>query len=150
MLMNKGLVMGAALFFAVACGSNNNTETSEEVVSAPVDSLFQQVMDGHDAAMAKMGKLKAYRKEFDKKVDSLDKMKSAAKKKLAGRYSDMSKDLKQAEDRMNAWMDQFSIDSAADNTDLRIKYLTGEKSKVDSVRDEMVAVLAQADSLRKR
>jgi hypothetical protein len=151
MLMNKGLIICAALFFAVACGSNNNnTDTTAESAMSPVDSLFQQVMDGHDAAMAKMGKLKSYRKEFDKKADSLDKMKAAAKKELAAAYTDMSTQLKRAEDRMNAWMEGFSIDSATDDTDRRIKYLGDEKVKVDSVRQEILSVLAKADSLRSK
>jgi uncharacterized UPF0160 family protein len=148
--MNKGLIFGAALLFAVACGSNNNTETSEEVVSAPVDSLFQQVMDGHDAAMAKMGKLKSYRKQFDQKVDSLKKVKSSAKKELSETYTDISKNLKAAEDRMNKWMEEFSIDSATDDVTRRLKYLSDEKLKVDSVRDEIVSVLSKADSLLKK
>lgn len=116
----------------------------------PVDSLFQQVMDGHDAAMAKMGKLKSYRKEFDKKADSLDKTKAPAKKELVATYTEMSSQLKHAEDRMNAWMEGFSIDSATDDTNRRIQYLNDEKVKVDSVRQEILSVLAKADSLRSK
>jgi hypothetical protein len=148
--MNKGLIIGAAILFAVSCGSNNNTETSEEATSAPVDSMFQQVMDGHDAAMAKMGKLKSYRKQFDQKVDSLKKVKSSAKNELSERYSDMSNALKVAEDRMNTWMEEFSIDSATEDVGRRLKYLSGEKLKVDSVRDEILTVLSRADSLLKK
>jgi hypothetical protein len=51
---------------------------------------------------------------------------------------------------MNAWMDQFSIDSAADDVQRHIQYLAGEKLKVDSVRDQIVSVLAEADSLLKK
>jgi hypothetical protein len=75
-------------------------------------------------------------------------MKSAAKKELSETYADISKQLKQAEDKMNAWMEEFSIDSASEDTDRRIKYLTGEKVKVDSVRDQILSVISKADSLR--
>jgi hypothetical protein len=100
--------------------------------------------------MAKMGKLKSYRKQFDQKVDSLKKVKSSAKNELSERYSDMSNALKVAEDRMNTWMEEFSIDSATEDVGRRLKYLSGEKLKVDSVRDEILTVLSRADSLLKK
>lgn len=116
----------------------------------PEDSLFQDVMDQHDEAMSKMGKLAGYRKQFEAKIDSLKKVKSAAKVTLENKYNEISAELKQAQDRMNIWMDEFSIDSAQDNIERRLDYLQSEKSKVTRVKEEILSALAKADSALKK
>ena len=80
----------------------------------------------------------------------MKKVKSSAKAGLTEAYSDVSEKLKTAEEKMNTWMDEFSIDSAQDDMERRLKYLTGEKFKVDDVRDEIMSALSRADSLLKK
>ena len=138
-----------ALVILVSCGSNSDERKNgySNTPKNPEDSLFQDVMDLHDVAMSKMGKLAGYRKQFDAKIDSLKKVKSNTKESLTKRYGEISGDLKQAEDRMNTWMEQFSIDSAQDDVKRRIAYLESEKSKVSAVKDEILSALTKADSV---
>ena len=51
---------------------------------------------------------------------------------------------------MNQWMEEFSIDSAQDNPEKRIEYLSSEKVKVTKVKDEILSVVAKADSALKK
>ena len=137
-----------ALVILVSCGSSTDERKNgySDSPKNPEDSLFQDVMDLHDVAMSKMGKLAGYRKQFDAKIDSLKKVKSNAKESVTKKYSEISGELKQAEDRMNTWMEQFSIDSAQDDVKRRIAYLESEKSKVSAVKDEILSALKKADS----
>ena len=138
-----------ALGFLVSCAGSSSEDRKDgfsNTAKTPEDSLFQDVMDLHDEAMAKMGKLAGYRKQFDSKIDSLQKIKSSTKEALTEKYNVIREDLKQAEDKMNTWMQEFSIDSAQDDTKRRIEYLESEKSKVSKVKDEIFSALSKADS----
>lgn len=141
-----------AIIFLASCAES--TEDRKDGFSQnsknPEDSLFQDVMDQHDEAMSKMGKLAGYRKQVEAKIDSLKKVKSAAKLTLENKYNEISAELKQAQDRMNIWMDEFSIDSAQDNIKRRVDYLESEKSKVTRVKEEILSALAKADSALKK
>jgi len=148
----KLCILFAFVFFA-ACANSSSDERKNgysDVPKNPEDSLFQEVMDLHDVAMSKMGKLAAYRKQFDARIDSLKKVRSASKESLTKRYGELSADLKQAEDKMNTWMQEFSIDSAQDDVKRRIAYLESEKSKVTAVKDEILSALSKADSALKK
>ena len=48
---------------------------------------------------------------------------------------------------MNTWMEEFSIDSAVDDTERRLSYLKSEKLKIDTVREKIFSALEKADSL---
>ena len=116
---------------------------SPHTAGSPGDSLFQAVMNGHDEAMAKMGKIKGYRSQ----IDSLRNQK-AMNKNLKAKYEETAVKLKRAEDGMNQWMEEFSIDSAqSENNERRMKYLSEEKLKVDSVKEEIFSALRAADSV---
>ena len=56
--------------------STDRKDGYSQTATTPEDSLFQEVMNAHDTAMAKMGKMVGYRKQFDANVDSLKKAKS--------------------------------------------------------------------------
>ncbi|MBA4168602.1 MAG: viral A-type inclusion protein [Chitinophagaceae bacterium] len=114
------------------------------------DSLFQEVMDGHDAAMARMGRLAGLRKEATKKADSLARIKTPAQEKLITSLRMVAENLQASENKMNAWMEGFSIDSAKNDKDKRIAYLESEKLKVNAVKDEVLGTVAVADSLLKK
>ena len=148
----KHLLFAAIIIFLASCGngSSERKDGYSETAKNPEDSLFQDVMDLHDEAMSKMGKLAGYRKQFDTRVDSLKKVKSSAKESLSKTYGDLSAELKQAEDKMNTWMQEFSIDSAQDDPKRRIEYLESEKTKVSGVKDEILSVLSKADSALKK
>jgi len=131
--------------FAACAGNEDRKDGFSETPKNTEDSLFQDVMDQHDVAMAKMGRLSGYRKQIQQKLDSLGKVKSSTnhKKKL----QDLDSMLKQAEDEMNTWMHEFSIDSAQDDTQRRIQYLSSEKERVTKVKEEVLAAMAHADTV---
>jgi hypothetical protein len=110
------------------------------------DSVFQEVMDGHDVGMAKMGKISGYLKTIKVSLDSAKKQKSANKNTVAVLES-VSADLNQAEYSMNRWMDEFKLDSAENNEPVRIAYLESERDKVNKIRDRILNSLKRADSL---
>jgi hypothetical protein len=130
-----------------ACGGNKTEEERKDgftqTATNPEDSLFKAVMDEHDIAMPKMKKLAVARV----RIDSLAKTKPKNERKD---YESISGDLKNAEDHMNEWMNQFSIDTLQDNTQRRIEYLSSEKVKASKVKDEVLSSLAKADSVLKK
>ena len=142
-----------ALVIFASCADSASEERKNgysDTPKNPEDSLFQDVMDLHDQAMAKMGKLAGYQKAFTSKIDSLNKVKSSARATLTKEYGDIRASLKQAEDKMNTWMHEFSIDTLQDDAKRRISYLESEKSKVIAVKDEILSVLSTADSALKK
>jgi hypothetical protein len=146
------LVFAAAIIF-VACGNNPSTDRKDgfsDVAKTPEDSMFQVVMNGHDTAMAQMGKLSRYRKQVQQDLDSLQKLKSTSARSLHATYSDLYTSLKGAEDGMNRWMDEFVIDTAQDDIPTRMKYLAYEQVRVERVRDSIFSALSRADSLLRK
>ncbi len=149
----KKLVYAAMFLFAVACGNSESTERTDgfsKKSTAPEDILFDEVMHGHDTAMAKMGRISRYKKEVQSQLDSLSKIPGTAKKEIETALLDLQTDLKNAEDGMNKWMDEFDIDSAQDNISKRIDYLKDEKLRVNEVKEKIFNSLDKADSLLKR
>lgn len=141
------------LIILASCTENSPDERKDgfsDTRKNPEDSLFQDVMDQHDEAMAKMGRIVGYRKQFDAKIDSLKKVRSSAKESIEKKYQEISAELKKAEDGMNKWMQEFSIDSAQDNIERRLQYLESEKAKVTRVKEEILSALSKADSAQKK
>lgn len=131
-----------------ACGNNENK--SPETVKA--DSLFRDVMDGHDIGMAKMGRLTRAEQTARRMLDSIQKLPSRAREAaepLRVRLDSLQKDLSYAEFAMNKWMNEFNIDSAVGNVKQRIEYLESEKIKVQKVKEAIVGGLEKADSILK-
>jgi len=149
--MNRIFIAVCAVLIFSGCGNGDNNSDRRDGfsqnASSPEDSLFQEVMEGHDSAMAKMGKLSGYRKMMEQKVDSLKKKGPAAKAALIKKYDDLRERIMEAEDGMNNWMQEFSIDSAADNMEKRLQYLAHEKLKVDSVKQKIFSAIEKTDSL---
>ena len=142
-----------ALMMLVACTNNSSDERKNgysDVPKNPEDSLFQEVMDLHNQAMAKVGRVKGSREQLDAKIDSLKKVKSVAKESLTKEYKAISADLQQAADKMDKWMNEFVIDSMQDDVKRRIDYLESEKIKVSAVKDEILSALSKADSALKK
>src|SRR5438128_2002744 len=123
--------------FFISCGNNSSEERKSGYTETPKnneDSLFQEVMNQHDSAMSKMGKLARYSNQLNTMIDSVEKTKSPNRQQLAKKYQDVKIQLKQAEDHMNGWMQAFSIDTLQDNPPQRIQYLESEKTKVTTIK----------------
>jgi hypothetical protein len=110
------------------------------------DSLYQDVMDGHDVGMAKMGKINGYLKTVTGSLDSAKKSKTAGKQHIALLES-IKADLSQADYSMNRWMEEFKLDSAENNEAVRIAYLQSEKDKIDKIKERILNSIKRADSL---
>lgn len=157
--MNKNffvLIIMVAIIAGACNGGNKKSNTGNandnKMTQASTDSLEQEVMDGHNVAMAKYGKLKAMMKESQRLLDSIAalpaKTKQAAdplKTKLTG----LLEDLQSAKANMDKWMDEYNMDSAVNNLELRIKYLTEERLKVSKIKEAILNGLQKADSLLK-
>lgn len=139
----------------IACNDAGRKESSDRkdgFSDKPVtkgDSLYQEVMDGHDIGMAKMGKLNKYSIEVQRLLDSLGKLK-APDAALRTRLQSLQKDLHEAQEGMNGWMEGFNTDSASAAETLRIPYLEREKAKVEQVKSNILTSLQRADSLLKK
>lgn len=146
--MIKVFISATIVILLASCGedSQERKDGYSDNAKNPEDSLFQEVMDGHDEAMAKMGKIAGYRKQIDRKMDSLKKIKSSAKVRIEKRLQELGAELKDAEEQMNTWMEEFSIDSAQDNIERRLAYLKSEKSKVEKVKAKIFSTIDKADS----
>jgi hypothetical protein len=150
-----------SIFIFTACNNSNDKKHddhsghnhSSKELKTPEDSLWADVMEGHDVGMAKYGKLGAMEKEMKRRIDSISKLPAAAQSTAASYKAQLdscAKDLSYAQVAMDKWMEEFKMDSAKGNMELRIKYLTDEKMKVGKVKEAILTSLAKAEELSKQ
>ena len=102
--------------FMAACNNGASTEEAADHTSGPPapktkeDSLFHEVMEGHDAGMAKVGKLRGNIKETEHRLDSIGKLPA---KQVNAAYkqslTDLQAALTKANTEMNNWMTAFMV-----------------------------------------
>lgn len=153
--MKAPLLLAAGILLLTACNNANEhaghrTDGFSDMAKTPEDSLFKLVMEGHDIGMAKMGKIKEAQKQAQAALDSLNKTSGASKEALQQALMDLQEDLNYAEYGMNTWMEEFNVDSARDNQEVRLTYLKTEQEKVDKVKNAILESLRVADSLFKK
>lgn len=154
----KKLILPAILFITlIACNSSENKNSQHEHGSdepkTAKDSLMKDVMDGHDFAMAKMGRLSSTQKLVQQSLDSINKLPAKSRQAAAGyttQLDSLLKDLQYAENSMNRWMAEFNMDSSVRDPALQLKYLESEKQKIAAVKDNIFTSLKRADSLLKK
>jgi hypothetical protein len=91
-------------------------------------------------------------KKVQEVLDSISKLPSKAKaatEPYKVKMEEVLQDLKSARAGMEKWMDEFNMDSAVNNMEQRIKYLTDEKLRVSKVKEDILSSLQKADSLIK-
>src|SRR5687767_1583700 len=125
----KPIFLLAVVLSFFAC-KNNSSESQERtdgytvVLKTKEDSLYHEVMQGHDIGMARMGKLRKHLRQIQHELDSIAKLPS---KKIDQRYQqaliDLQEDLNYADYSMYTWMDEFQADSAKDDKSKRLAYL---------------------------
>ena len=124
------------------------TDGFNPVLKTREDSLFHDVMEGHDMGMARMGKISRYLSQVQKTLDSLNKLPAS---KVDTKYQqfliDLQKELNYADYGMNTWMEEFKVDSAKGDKEKRIQYLEAEKVKIQKVKESIIGSLKRADSL---
>jgi DNA repair ATPase RecN len=142
------------LLICAACNNADNKHSGHktEGTKTQVDSLMDDVMEGHDVGMAKYSKLNAMQKEVKRVIDSLSKLHAKSKEAAApykAKLDSVANDLNNAIAAMDKWMEEFNMDSAVNNMEERIKYLGNEKMKVGKVKESILKSLEKADSLLK-
>jgi DNA repair ATPase RecN len=136
------------LLCITACNNNKDTKAKEaDAPKSKADSLMADVMDGHDAGMARYGRLKSRKNEIQAAIDSLSKLPNSEQvAKLKQNFSVIASELNDAIAAMDKWMEEFNMDSAVNNMEQRVNYLMNEKLKVGRVKDAMMKGLQEADS----
>ena len=132
--------------------NNDHSGHNKTELKTPEDSLYHDVMEGHDAVMPKMGKVRAAQKEAQRLLDSISTLPAKAQKEageLKTKLETLVNDLNYSDFAMDKWMSEFNMDSAKNNMEQRLKYLTDEKMKVGKVKEAVLNGLAKADSIFK-
>ena len=142
------------IFIIATCACNNEQEKSERkdgfttVLNDKEDSLYHDVMEGHDIGMAKMGTMRKQLYRATRELDSINKLPAKGtdqRRKQA--LTDLKEDLSYADHAMFTWMKEFNVDSAKSDKTKRLEYLQSEKVKVEKVKANILNSLQRADSL---
>ena len=144
-----------AVLVMVACNDAADSSSARpngysQIPATREDSLFKEVMQGHDIGMARMGKLSKNISLLQEKLDSIELLSDAEAQQLEPLrkdYESILAALKQADDGMSDWMHDFRADSGQGNPQVRIAYLENEKVKVEKVKQDILESLQKADSL---
>ena len=152
--MYKFLISPLFLVFIsfAACKNNDKESKKKPATKSLTDSLEKEVMDGHNVGMAKYGKLKGAQNATQRLLDSIAKLPSKDRESLLvfqTKLKELAEDLNAAISGMDKWMEEYNLDSAINNTEQRIKYLSDEKMKVTKVKESILNSLQNADTLLK-
>ena len=150
----KIIISLCVLFLMLSCSNQSNDNRKDgytEVLKSHQDSLLQEVLNGHDYGMARMGKISKYQTRIQASLDSLNKLPA---KKMSTFYKQQLTDLKEklesATMGMNHWMEEFKMDSFSNLPDERLHYLENEKIKIGDVKNAIRESLFLGDSLLHR
>ena len=137
-----------ALLTIVALASCNNSVNNNSTVKVKTqtDSLMDEVMEGHNVAMAKISKLHRTKNEIQHALDSIAKLPARGRDYKTLLDSALNR-LTRADAAMEKWMSEFNMDSASNDAEKRVKYLESEEIKISKVRDAIISSLQTADSL---
>jgi hypothetical protein len=140
------------LLFIACSNAENNSSATHDKPQTHEDSLFKDVMDGHDFAMAKMNRIPSLQKQVNHTIDSINQLPEKLKKAATGykeQLDSLSEKLKYADFSMNKWMEEFNYDTATKSTH-RAVYLESENKKIAGVKEAMLSALQKADLLFKK
>mgnify|MGYP001181997274 CR=1 FL=1 len=147
--MKTGFITAALIASAVLV-SCKQAPKGGDTLKAQADSLYKAVLKGHDVAMSPSMKIPDLQKTAQHMVDSLAALKGKAAEEAAplkAKLEQLVNELDYADNAMNKWMMEMNWDSASNDLEQRVKYLTEEKLKVDKVKEAVLGSIAKADSL---
>jgi DNA repair ATPase RecN len=149
-------VLGALLLTGIMACKNadrkNNNPQSSQPLKTKADSLYDQVIKEHNEGMSGWMKIKGIRKQINTLLDSIARLPSKAQPSLnilKAKLNEATEELDDAYKLMDDWMTDMNLDSAVNNVELRIQYLTGEKMKGSKITELINNSLQKADSLLK-
>lgn len=140
----------AFLILNLSCNDSSNNDSGSKKNLAASDSLMNDIMADHGTAMAKMNKVSLAQGQIRYVIDSIRKLTGPEQKKsapLLHNLDSMLTRLQLIETRMNQWMDEFNMDSLENNPSEQKKYLESERQKTSGIKDDIISVLQNADSL---
>jgi TolA-binding protein len=143
-------ILVLVIVVAIAACSNPGNNNSAGKAKTQTDSLMDEVMEGHNLAMAKISKLHQTKNQLQHTLDSISKLPADAQKNLVHYKTQLDSTLNhltRADDAMEKWMSEFNMDSASNDAEKRFKYLESEKMKISNVRNAIIGSLRTADSL---
>lgn len=150
--MKKILFAFSALLIICACNSNKKPER-ETTDLTPLERLKHEIDDIHIEGMSKMAELTKLEQRTKKILDSLstlpDKEPITSMKKG---FESLAAELKQAEEGMDNWMNDFysKPDTLDDDESEKKKYLEDQKSVARQIRDAITNGIRKADTLISR
>ena len=100
-----------------------------------------------------MSKISDAKNRIQHDIDSISKLSTDLQKKSLQyrmQMDSMFNRLTFADRGMEAWMNEFNMDSLKDNEKEQLKYLESEKEKISKVNEVMISSLQKADSLLKK
>ncbi len=154
--MKRTLIPIAALFIFFAACKNADKKSddtlSTEAMKAKADSLYTSVIDEHDAGMVGWMKIEGRQKQINSLLDSIAKLPAKAQASLADlktKLNEANTALSNAYKEMDVWMTAMNLDSAANDLEVRIEYLTAEKLKGSKITEMINTSMQKADSLLK-
>lgn len=153
--MHKSIFLLLIILVLTACnvGSEKKpvrTDGYSQIPATREDSLFHDVMKGHDTGMARMGKLSKSMTLVQEKLDSIELLTgnaAARAEDMRQSFASLLEELRQADEGMSMWMQDFKADSGQGNPEIRINYLENEKQKVEKVKTDILESLRKADSM---
>jgi hypothetical protein len=147
----KFIIVLLSILVFTAC-NNKAKKSSSAPLTAQADSLYKEVIAGHNEGMSGWMKIEDRKKDIQRLLDSVNILPEKAKAgaaQLKEKLSGVASDLQSAYDDMDKWMTNINLDSAKDNLEQRIKYLAEEKLKIEKVKLSIRTGLQKADSLLK-
>lgn len=147
--MKKLILLSSICFIFWACGNNEDPKSKaydQSNLSAD-EQLYKEVIEGHDVGMAKINTINKTKAQLVRMLDSIETNKVKISAEMKAGLNKAIADLDEANKAMFKWMEEFKVDSAADDVKKRIAYLTSEKVSVTIVKDKILNGLAYADSV---
>ncbi len=154
-------ILGLSFIFFAACKNGDKKSAGNKGVlggkdgatsQTIADSLYDELLKEHDEGMKGWMRIEGRKKQIKTLMDSIAKLPSKIQPSLdvlKAKLKEATAELDDAYKQMDDWMTEMNLDSAVNNVELRIQYLTGEKLKGSKITELINSSLQKADSLIK-
>ncbi len=111
------------------------------------DKLYDQVMVVHDEIMPKMGAIMKYKKQLNKKIDTLIEEGNDANADKIAELTQAIADLDNSHEEMMNWMREFDNDFEGMVNEEVMEYLNNQKKKIENVGKVANSALSNAEKI---
>lgn len=138
--MNKILKYGRICLLITLIGHLVSCQQKKE---SPTALLFEETMDLHDVAMAKMGEIYKLKKSLTEKSDSLLQI-APVDSAQQEKFTYLINQLETADESMMSWMAQFETKYKDEDSEESLNYYEDQKQKILVVSKSMNEAIDQA------